>query len=204
MTISYPLNLPDVGRGPSRIRLKYKASIANTQNPYNYRVLNYIHDGQIWLADVDLPTLTPDQAGAWEAFLASLNGTEGTFWLYDTSRPEPMGVLGGSPVIDGDDQTGQSINTRGWSVSTQGVLKMGDPIQIGNFYHKVLTDVDSDASGNATIDIFPKLRQVSEDDQPIITSTPKGLFTLNENSVIIHDSRADRNKTISFSAVEAI
>lgn len=74
-----------------------------------------------------------------------------------------------NPHINGAGQTGNTLTTAGWPVSTIGVVKAGDIFRIGGsgsteiaaesdeVYRsfKVLDDADSDGSGNATITIDP-------------------------------------------------
>jgi hypothetical protein len=67
----------------------------------------------------------------------------------------------------------------------------------------VLTAVDSDTGGAATIDIWPALRRDLTDNEAVTYLSPKGLFRLSSNvsSWSINNSSA---YGISFEAVEAI
>jgi hypothetical protein len=47
--------------------------------------------------------------------------------------------------------------------------------------HRVLTQANSDSSGNATLDVFPMLRTPHTHGVPIVTSNPKGLWRLTDN-----------------------
>jgi hypothetical protein len=86
-------------------------------------------------------------------------------------RNQVVGKLGGSPVVNGAGQTGNSLVTNGWTASTV-VLNLGDVISLGTTSAGVLAvnpqnrqstgalrqfvvtaNVTSDASGNATIPI---------------------------------------------------
>lgn len=79
-----------------------------------------------------------------------------------------VGALGGTPLVNGANQSGTSLVTDGWTASVTGVLKAGDIItcasskavnpwtrkSTGALRLMVVTaDVDSDGSGNATIPI---------------------------------------------------
>ncbi len=83
-----------------------------------------------------------------------------------------VGDHGGTPLSNGVDQTGSSIITDGWDLSTTGLLKEGDVITFagvfeinpqsyqstGRLQHFVVTaDVDSDGAGNATIPVSPAI-----------------------------------------------
>jgi len=85
-----------------------------------------------------------------------------------------VGDHGGTPLVAGASQTGASLTTDGWPVSTTGLLKEGDVITVagvfeinpqsyqstGRLQHFVVTaDVDTDATagGPATIPISPSI-----------------------------------------------
>lgn len=83
-----------------------------------------------------------------------------------------VGPLGGSPAVNGNNQTGSSLVTNGWTAAAALRLKKGDVFTIANVYavnpqtrqttnqlrqFVVTADVSSDASGNATIPIFPAI-----------------------------------------------
>lgn len=203
MSISFPLTLP-INIGTRNVSLKYETSVSVFKNPYNLRSTTYVHDGQQWIAEISMPMMNRDLAEEWTTFLLSLNGVEGTFWLWDTTVTEPRGVATGAPLVKGAGQTGQELLTDGWTPSTVNILRKGDYLQIGTSLYKLLKDVDSDGSGNATLDIFPKLREAYADNTSIIVDSPKGLFRLSTNNVTVHEIAPDKNYSISFTAVEAI
>ena len=83
-----------------------------------------------------------------------------------------VGPLGGSPVVNGANQTGSSLVTNGWTASAANRLKKGDHFTIANVYavnpqsrtsttqlqqFVVTADTASDGSGNATIPIYPPI-----------------------------------------------
>ena len=63
------------------------------------------------------------------------------------------GVGGGTPLVDGAAQTGSTLHTDGWPVSTNGVLKKGDIYKVAGvpYVIDVTADVDSDGTGDADI-----------------------------------------------------
>ena len=93
-------------------------------------------------------------------------------WSTDQNVPRHVvGLMGGTPAINGANQSGSSLTTDGWSNSVQ-VLNRGDIISIAGVngvnpisYRDtgvlrtfvVTADVTSDGSGNATIPISPAL-----------------------------------------------
>lgn len=72
---------------------------------------------------------------------------------------DPNGTGSAGVTVSGASQTGESLVTTGWPVSTSGVVKAGDVIKIAGFniVHRIVSDANSDAGGNATLTINPKL-----------------------------------------------
>jgi hypothetical protein len=95
--------------------------------------------------------------------------TGGFKWSMDQNvRVQTVGALGGTPLVNGAGQTGNSILTKGWTASVTGLLNPGDIVtfagangvnpqnrqSLGAPRQFVVTQqVNSDGSGNATIPI---------------------------------------------------
>jgi len=77
----------------------------------------------------------------------------------------PQGVASGTPLVNGASQSGRTLVTKGWSASVNGILKAGDFIGITGQtkVYMVTSDANSDASGNATLNIEPALMTVPTD-----------------------------------------
>jgi hypothetical protein len=131
--------------------------------------------------------MTREEAEDWLSFLLKLNGKEGTFLAGDFDAETPRGVATGTPLVDGASQTGNSLATKGWTVSTTGIMKAGDYIQLGtgstSRMYKVLEDVNSDVTGDATLTLWPSLRSSPADNDAITTQSCKTQFRLSANSV---------------------
>lgn len=185
MAISYPVTFPAIGIRSMNIRARTVVGI-NT-SPFTGQQQVYKHQGEWWEAEVTLPPMKRATAEQVAAFLIKMKGQYGTFLLGDPANTSPRGVGTGTPLVNGASQTGSSLVTDGWTVSTTGILKAGDWIQLGSgattTLHKVLDDVNSDGSGNATIEIFPSLRSSPSDDAAITVSSPKGIWRLASNTM---------------------
>lgn len=182
MAITYPLTLP-AATAPSRVRFTPYAMVAVGISPFTGHQQAYEHQGQLWKLDFDLPSMQRADAEEWTAFLLSLNGRKGTFQMGDPAAATPRGIATGTPLVKGASQTGQVLLTGGWTISTTNIMRKGDYIQLGNYLHKLLKDVNSDGSGNATLDIWPRLRTSPADNSAIVTSSCKGLFRLAKNEM---------------------
>ncbi len=181
MPITYPLALPTTS-GIMKVRLIANDVVGAVQSPFTAKQQIYRYTGQFWEADITLPPMKRADAEYWISFLLKLNGPYGTFLLGDPNGATPRGVATGTPRVNGAGQSGGELVTDGWTPDTTGILKAGDYIQIGvdlqADLYKVLDDVNSDASGNATLTLWPDLRTGYANDTIIYTTNTKGLFRL--------------------------
>lgn len=101
----------------------------------------------------------------------------------------------------------KTLATQGWPANVAGVLLAGDYIMLvyGTTLrlHKLLRDVNTDGAGNATLEIFPRLRAASADSQPIFYHDCRGTFRLTDNRRE-WDLDEALKYGISFSAAEAL
>lgn len=94
------------------------------------------------------------------------------FYMDQNTAAHTYGAQGGTPLIDGANQTGTSILTKGWTSSAANRLKLGDVFTIAGVYmvnpqsrqstgslqqFVVTADTDSTAGGAATIPISPAI-----------------------------------------------
>lgn len=206
MAISYPLTFPTI-TGVQAVTLRAVNQTALTMSPFTYKQQIYNHSGQRWEAEIQVPRMKYEKAEVWISFLLSLNGMSGTFLMGDPMRKTTRGVLGGTPVVNGASQVGSSLTIDGCSTSITGWIKAGDYIQLGAAstatLHKVLQDVNTDASGQASLDLWPSIRTAPADGATVITSNCVGRFRLNSgqqewsvDNALIYG--------ITFAAIEAI
>ena len=181
MAISYPLSLPTAA-GIAKVWGGGHSIVGISSSPFTAKQQVYKYPGQFWEADITLPPMKRVDAEYWISFLLKLGGSYGTFLLGDPNAATPRGIATGTPLVNGASQTGQELVTDGWTTSTTGILKAGDYIQLGSAssaqLYKVLDDVNSDGSGNATLTIYPDLRSSPSDNATITVSNAKGVFRL--------------------------
>lgn len=96
------------------------------------------------------------------ALLAALNQSlrEGTLWSVQHPYWQVRkGVGGGTPLINGGGQSGSAIVVDGAPVNTTAWLRAGDLLVIagGAVVYDVVADVNTDASGGASIPINPPI-----------------------------------------------
>lgn len=206
MAVTYPIDFPTViGLGGFKINLR--TAVARSESPFSFVEQTYDWGGQIWEIEATTPTLNRDTAEYFNSWIFKLRGKKGTFLLPIPGAETPRGSFAGTPVFDGAGQTGGTIDLDGFTPSTVGVIKAGDWFSYGTGsatrLHKFLDDADSDSSGQVTVNIAPNLRNSPADGTAIVTSSPKGLFRLAENTNG-YEINSDNFYILSFRAVEAL
>lgn len=209
MAESYPLSLP-THTGIASLNWMGENRVAITESPFTMSQQVVKHAGQRWSGVLNLPSMKREDAELWNAFFLRLDGSYGTFIMGDPIAATPRGsasTAAGTPVVNGASQTGHELDIDGLPSSATGYLKAGDYIQLGSGssarLYKVLQDVDSNASGEATLNIWPDLRSSPSDNATVVVSDAKGVFRLSDNTVN-WDISPNSFYTISFSFVEAL
>jgi hypothetical protein len=177
------ISMPTTPSAPATIDFTATDIVALSVSPFTGQ--QQVQDWQQgWLeASVSMPPLAPLHARAWVAFLKGLRGQANVFQLGDPLGVAPQGSGAGTPVVNGSGQSGFTLNVRGLTPGASGVLLLDDWLQIGyRLYSVVLSQVDADGSGNATINIYPSLRESPADGTAITLNNTKGLWRLKSNA----------------------
>lgn len=201
--IVYPINTPgDPKTTESSFSLIAANVVGVNQSPYSFNSQIYDYNSESWGLKVSINPLTRAEAQPWIAFLTALRGKRGTFLWGPAIMSTPLGEGTGVPVVDGAGQNGRELQTKGWNPNTV-VLKAGDLFQVNQGLYVSVKDVLSDGSGEALIDVFPKLKNHA-DETALILSYPKGIFRLTSNVVPILDVSETNLFNINFEAEEAL
>ncbi|EOD3176907.1 hypothetical protein ACJMJ7_005511, partial [Citrobacter freundii] len=86
----------------------------------------------------------------------------------------------GAPVVDGANQTGIQLQSKGWTPGTV-VLRQGDYFTVNDELKMVTADVTSAANGTAMIAFAPMLRSSPPANAVIEVAKPYGIFKLKDN-----------------------
>lgn len=208
MAISYPLSLP-TSIGIAQIELRATNAVAISRSPFTFSTQVHAYTGQSWQADVTLPSIRRDLAEDWVAWLLSLRGQLGTFYLGDPNAVTPRGSARDTDTVftSAAVSSGSSIAVDSAPTSITGYLKAGDYIQVGTGtarqLFKVLADVDTNSLGEATIDVWPNVRTSIANNSLITVENAKGLFRLSSNEQTYSINEASFYG-ISFGAMEAL
>lgn len=208
MAISYPLALP-THTGIAQIELRATNAVAYSRSPFTFAGQAHAYAGKAWQADVTLPSMKREDAERWVAWLISLKGQLGTFYLGDPAATTPLGSARDTDTIlvDGAVSSGDTIAIDSAPASQTDYLKAGDYMEIGTGVNrqlfKVLNDVDTDGTGSATVDVWPNVRTSISDGAAVTVQSAQGLFRLasNEQSFSINEASI---YGITFGAIEAV
>lgn len=208
MAISYPLALP-THTGIAQIELRATNAVAYSRSPFTFAGQAHAYAGKAWQADVTLPSMKREDAERWVAWLISLKGQLGTFYLGDPAATTPLGSARDTDTIlvDGAVSSGDTIAIDSAPASQTDYLKAGDYMEIGTGVNrqlfKVLNDVDTDGTGSATIDVWPNVRTSIADDASVTVQSAQGIFRLasNEQAFSINEASI---YGITFGAIEAV
>lgn len=177
------ISMPTTPAAPATVDFTATDIVAMSISPFTGQ--QQVQDWQQgWIeASVSMPPLTHVQAQVWIAFMMALRGQANVFQLGDPLAVAPQGSGAGTPLVNGASQSGFSLNTKGWTHGASGVLKPGDWLQIGyRLYRVILSAVNADGSGNATVNIWPSLRESPNDGDTIIIANTQGLWRLKNNA----------------------
>lgn len=201
MTITFPLTPPaTIAKG---IRFNPITVVAESTSPFTLEQEIFEHLGEIWRITVQLPPMEQAEAEEWVAFGLSLRGRAGTFLLGDPVGQAMRGTVSTNLLVDGAGQ--QRSKTVDVKSGTPGqTILPGDYIELpNNRLHKNLTLATIDGGGLATLDIFPRVRDVLSDGATVITSSTAGIWRI-DGEVPAWDIREAQIYGISFAAREAI
>lgn len=159
--------------------------------------------GARWMATYTLTPYGENEAKLDEIkmFLLRLRGGANTFYAFDPDRRVAKGTPTGSPLVNGGSQTGTSLITDGWTASTV-VLRPGDYFTVNNELKKVVSNVTSDGSGNATITFEPPLRSSPADNAPLTIRDASCIMRLVDDNQAMWDMNEHGICEITFSGVE--
>jgi hypothetical protein len=206
---TYPLTFPTT-IAPESVSFAPRSAVAISASPFTFTQQAQVYSGQQWQVDFAMPPMVRADASEFIAFMLRLNGRQGTFLFGDPNGQVPRGSASatpGTPLVMGAGQTGDSLIVDGLPTSTTGYLLAGDYIQLGSGngtrLHMVTANVNSDGDGEATIEIWPSLRESPDNNAAVTVSGCKGVFRMSSN-VMGFDINAPFFYSMTFSAYEAL
>jgi len=167
-----PLTFPNIL--PSRAEWQLVSNTQVTKSTFDGSVQTSELPGAKWHVALSFPKQTPAEGRRLVAFLASLRGESGRFFLHDHTLPTPRGTLAGTPVVYGVAQFGTIIITTGWT----GTLLAGDMIGLGGELKQISADVTGNGAAATTITFEPPLRHAPGNGSAVVINKPTAVFKL--------------------------
>lgn len=124
------------------------------------------------------PIVGTTNINAWRAFTAQARGSANDFQV--PVDPTAQSSASATPLVNGAGQTGRSLVTDGWPVSTT-VLYAGQFVTIGDQLLQLTSNITSNGSGQATISFEPAIRVSPSDNAAIEFKNPYCLMYLTED-----------------------
>jgi hypothetical protein len=187
------------------VEFNFTDAVAIVSSPYTGQTQAQQWIGaDMWSGTMTLPPLTQAQADVWISALMECRGMANAIQICDPMKTAPRGNPLGTPICPAtpvDSFGSQVLHTTGWTPGKVGLLLPGDMLQVGYRLHRNLDIVNSDSSGNATLNIWPSLREAPVASAPIILASPAGLFRLGSNKRT-WSSDSGRTTRLSFPILE--
>ena len=194
--------------GVADYSLTRKNSVAYVASPFVPGVnQTFVWPGaDCWACQFNLPKMDRFTAAPWMGFISELRGISNVFvFPLPGALSTPMGVADGAPVCATTSTTNQtsaiSLATSGWTPNVFGQLLPGDYINVGARLHVVCEQVNSDSNGNATITIWPSLRESPANGAAIVLTNCGVLLRLAKNDIDSHTDMSGITE-LSISAIE--
>lgn len=176
---------------PQLVTVELISNTALSPSPFTGGAQTLARDGQRWMVTHTWNAVRGDVRAEIMAFLASLNGQEHRVRLFDPDNPK-RGSYGGTPVVDGAGQSGDTLAIRGCTASVTNWIRKGDYFAVivnGEPELKMsIADTNTDGTGHANLSFRPKLRTSPIDGAAIrvddgVLTRPSGVFVLAEPTV---------------------
>ena len=135
-----------------------------------------------WECQLTLPSMVgTTRINAWRSFIAQARGQANDFQI--PVDPTAQSAAVATPLINGAGQTGRSLVTDGWPISTT-ALQAGQFVTINNQLLQLTANVVSNASGQATITFEPPIRAAPADNTAIEFKNPFCLMYMVEEPTL--------------------
>lgn len=187
---------------PSSTVWELVSNTAVFRSPLSGALQTLDRGGEVWRVRMTFQNLTGADKAVLKAFLAKLNGQQHRFTVYDHGNVQ-RGAFGGTPLVAGAGQTGNTLNIDGCSTTVTNWIRAGDMFAVNGELKMCVADANSDGGGAATLTFVPRLRTAPANNDPITTTNPTGTFILEDN-VSGWDNRPGDFSAFTVSAIEDI
>lgn len=186
------MTILDLSEVPNLVAMQLTGNTGVFQSPLTGSIQTLDRGGLKWEAQYTFTNIRGDDRANLIGTLAALRAQANRLRvpIYDNAK---RGAYGGTPLVDGASQTGNSINLKGLSISITQWIRKGDYISIDvNGEHELkMATADSSSGGTGLIEVFfePRLRTSPLDNAVVfvedgVLTKPQGIFLLSDSSVL--------------------
>ncbi|MBK1835003.1 hypothetical protein [Roseibacillus ishigakijimensis] len=186
------------------VSITAREAVASRLNEFNFRQEVQVFPGQMLAMRVDFKTHESETGSRLEAFLLKLRGGAGVFRFGDPFHSLPMGRARGVPKVVTAIAGAQTFTTSGWQPNHPAQLLAGDYLQLGDRLYRVLDTVASDPSGNATLTVWPNLREDYAAETEVKLFNPTGLWRLASPESVFERQAAGQRHSTGMNLIEAL
>lgn len=166
---------------PNAVEWGLQSNTQNTRSELDGTVQTLSLPGDIWTGTLTFSNKQDPDARTLRAFLASLRGQAGRFYLSPPGYRR-VGTGTGTPLVKGAAQTGSTIITDGWDINQIAAICAGDYFQIGTELKMATADGNTSASGEMTISFVPPIRVSPADNSAVVVTSPKAIMMLKDGN----------------------
>lgn len=163
---------------PASLTWRPESNTKTFRSPFNGASQTVRFPGTRWVCSLTFNNLSDEKARRIDSLVAELDGEYGRVKIRDWGRSGRTPA--GSPLVDGANQTGTELHSKGWNAGTV-VLRQGDYITVNDELKIVTADVSSASNGTALIPFAPMLRSSPPANTVIEVANPYGIFKLKDN-----------------------
>lgn len=163
---------------PASLTWRPESNTKTFRSPFNGASQTVRFPGTRWVCSLTFNNLSDEKARRIDSLVAELDGEYGRVKIRDWGRSGRTPA--GSPLVDGANQTGTELHSKGWAAGTV-VLRQGDYITVNDELKMVTADVSSASNGTALIPFAPMLRSSPPANAVIEVANPYGIFKLKDN-----------------------
>ena len=172
---------PTLSRKPNTMLVEYRSNTDTFRSPFTGAVQTVDRGGEHLFATITYNSLETADRALLTGFLAKVNGQQHRITL-PFFAVDNQGAFGGTPIINGASQTGNTLNIDGCSTGVTGWIKAGDYFSVNGELKICTADANSNGSGEVAVSFAPRLRSSPPDSDPIETTAPSGRFTLSQKN----------------------
>lgn len=186
------MSILDLSEVPNLVAMQLSGNTGVFQSPLNGSIQTLDRGGLRWESQYTFSKLRGDARANLMGTLAGLRGQSNRLRVpvYDNAK---RGLYGGTPLVFGASQTGNSINLDGATFSITDWIRKGDYLSIdvnGEHELKMATaDASSDGAGLITVSFEPRLRTSPLNNAVVyvedgVLPKPRGIFILTDPNAL--------------------